>query len=510
MDREVGTRPTSISLRLKLSLWMVLIFLVVQLSLVLVFQLIQRRSISDFYDARIARRAALVYDEISPRGAGVTSDTLHRAAEHYTKHFFASWIFLDVYTVDGRRIASSQEDHPVIPPARWPVAPDTPGCRVIRDAAALFAGPPDTPLRSAACRIQPAGGDPYIAVFVRTDDDAQAMTQLLGRVILWTVPMGVLATACAAWAIAGLAVQPIRTIRQLARGLEPDRLSQTLPSTRAGGNEVDGLRQDLENTRLRLEAAFAVQERFMSNVSHELKTPIAVLMTEAQTLKLEGVSKEVRAYVASSVDELEKLGRMVDSFLLLTRVRHGRAKPPRAKLCYARDIMVESYEGCASMAAQYGVRLSIRVPDDPDTDAAVFGSDDLLRTVLDNLLRNAIRFSPRGETVSVEGRVDAEWLVITVRDRGPGIPPDVLPHIFDRFVQARDEQHRGRGHGLGLSIAMGITEMHGGTISASTPPEGGSEFCVRLPLVLQNADPSPADAPAGPAGPGALVRNGTV
>src|SRR5207248_616810 len=122
--------------------------------------------------------------------------------------------------------------------------------------------------------------------------------------------------------------------------------------------------------------------------------------------------KPVRSFVQSATDELEKLGRTVDSFLLLTRVRHGKARLPASELCHARDIMVDSYESCKPMAAQYGVRILLRLP---EADAPIMGNCDLLRTVLDNLIRNAIRFSPKGELVEVIGRTTPDRLTISVR-----------------------------------------------------------------------------------------------
>jgi two-component system OmpR family sensor kinase len=232
----------------------------------------------------------------------------------------------------------------------------------------------------------------------------------------------------------------------------------------------------------------------MSNVSHELKTPIAVMLAEAQTVRAAEAPQDVRAFLASTIDELEKLSRTVDSFLLLTRVRQGKGSLQNPFPCIARDILMDSYEGCASMAAQHGVRIDLHLPQDETADAAVVGNADLLRTVIDNLLRNAIRFSPRGDVVDVRARVDHDRLVVSVRDHGPGIPADLVPRVFDRFAQSREEERRGRGHGLGLEIALGITELHGGSISVENIPAdegGGCRFAVTLPLA---GSPSPASS----------------
>jgi signal transduction histidine kinase len=114
-------------------------------------------------------------------------------------------------------------------------------------------------------------------------------------------------------------------------------------------------------------------------------------------------------------------------------------------------------------------------------DTAVAGEPELLRTMLDNLVRNAIRFSPTDERVEVEASVVGDRVKIRVRDYGPGIPAAQLATIFDRFAQAPEEQRKGRGHGLGLAIALGIAELHGGSISAENCEDRGCTFVVELP-----------------------------
>ena len=107
-------------------------------------------------------------------------------------------------------------------------------------------------------------------------------------------------------------------------------------------------------------------------------------------------------------------------------------------------------------------------------------------------------FSPKGAVVEISSAVEDKRLIMRVRDVGPGIPDDLLPRIFDRFAQSTDEQRRGRGHGLGLEIAMGITEMHGGTITVVNRADGGCEFSVSLPVSTSDEgplDPSNARAP---------------
>lgn len=133
------------------------------------------------------------------------------------------------------------------------------------------------------------------------------------------------------------------------------------------------------------------------------------------------------------------------------------------------------------MALQHGVRLRLDLEEEP-LPLIVLGENELLRVMVDNLVRNAIRFSSKGQAIDIAVFRTTESSSICVRDEGPGIPTELLDTLFDRFTQAPAETARGRGHGLGLSIAQGIAELHGGRISVRNLPEAGAEFTVTLPL----------------------------
>jgi signal transduction histidine kinase len=212
-----------------------------------------------------------------------------------------------------------------------------------------------------------------------------------------------------------------------------------------------------------------------------MKTPIAVLVTEAQTLHLEDQSDEIVRFVRSVEEEMLKLGQLVDSFLVLTRVREERA-PSGVERLAVNDLVMDSLDDCQSLAMQYRVYLEPElIAEEALLDASVRGDPHLLRTMLNNLIRNAIRFSPECERVKIRAVCRAETVEISVRDRGSGIPEDLIDRIFDRFAQADGEKRRGRGHGLGLEIAQGIAELHDGFIEVRNCDDGGCAFTIRLP-----------------------------
>ncbi|MCA9291319.1 MAG: HAMP domain-containing histidine kinase, partial [Phycisphaerales bacterium] len=308
------------------------------------------------------------------------------------------------------------------------------------------------------------------------------MLALASRLVLVGLPIGLIAAAAAGWFIAGIAVSPLQSLNRFARELTPESLSQSV-TLDEGGAEVERLQSELNAARERIVSGFRGQERFLSNVSHELKTPIATILTEAQTLRgLDAASVEIREFVESAKTEMQRLGRIIDSFLLLTRVRGGRPVQVSSSLCLVNEFIMESVASCAGLAETYHVEMRPRLLDDWDgITLSVVGVADLLQAMLDNLIRNAIRFSPSGGRVEIAAEYDDERVRIDVCDDGPGIPEEIIDRIFDRFAQAQSEERRGRGHGLGLEIAQGIAEMHGGVIMAANRDEGGCCFTVMLP-----------------------------
>ena len=250
----------------------------------------------------------------------------------------------------------------------------------------------------------------------------------------------------------------------------------------------------------------------MSEVSHELKTPVSALLAEAQVLKrgaaplapmlvsgngssheAESAARAVEPYeqfVLRVEEEMRWLGKLVESFLMLARFGHGKQFIAEASV-YVNDVVLDAVEHSSLYARQHDVKLALVLydPGESRPEAVVRGDSGLLRVVADNLIRNAVQFSKRGDTVTVKVDVDAGqgaagpgMVVLTVKDQGPGVPQEYLTRIFDRFAQAPGKDNTRRGSGLGLTIAKGVTDLHGGTIEARNDPSGGCVFRLCLPL----------------------------
>lgn len=477
------------SLRFKFTVWGVATFVIIEATLALVFFLYQRRAIESGFNARLQSRATAASKRLARELPNVSPTRLQVILGEQTGAGVMEGIGLVIYDEQARPTAWTVDPPEAVLLVQKALASNRP---VFTQLALDPAHAPEPHVQVWRVAIVPAAGingRPCAVMMIAGDSYAQGQQQLLRRTVLWSIVLGLLAGVGLAWLLAGIAVAPLRALRQAVNKLAPDQLGAPMPSI-GRTREGEQLAEQLDGIRKRLEMAFATQERFMANVSHELKTPIATVLTECQTLAAEGASPAVRAFIRSIEEEMRRLGRLVESFLTLTRVRAGKSAV-RMRPCLLNELVMESMKNCWSMAREHGVSLNPMLLDETNVDLKVEGEPELLRTMIDNLVRNAIRFNPKGERVTISAERTNDAVEVIVRDCGPGIPPGEIERIFDRFTQGSDEARRGRGHGLGLEIARGIAELHGGTITAANHPQGGCVFRARLPIVQPGA-PKPA------------------
>lgn len=218
------------------------------------------------------------------------------------------------------------------------------------------------------------------------------------------------------------------------------------------------------------------QREFAADASHELRTPLTVI--RASVDDLERHRDQPVATVGSALDdirdEVDHMTSMVDDLLLLARSDSGALELERVAVDLG-DVASDGASSLAKVATERGVAVVV----DPEP-AEITGDPARLRQLVIILVDNAIRHSPNGARVSVQVRSDGPDATLVVDDQGPGIRPEDLPRVFDRFYRAAGAQ--GDGTGLGLAIAAWIVERHGGRIEATTRPEGGARFVARIPL----------------------------
>jgi two-component system OmpR family sensor kinase/two-component system sensor histidine kinase BaeS len=241
-----------------------------------------------------------------------------------------------------------------------------------------------------------------------------------------------------------------------------------------GPREVRALARGFNSMAARLEQHDEQRRELLADITHELRTPLSVVQGNLEGL-LDGVYPRDDAHLQMILDETRVLARLVEDLRTLALADSGALKLQREPV----DLAVLANEVAASFRAQAdasGVALSV----DAESELPLIDVDPArMREVLANLLSNALRHTPQGGAVRVAYGADkGERVALSVRDTGSGIPPDDLPHIFDRFYRTHDSG----GSGLGLAIAKNLVEAHGGDIRAESEPGRGATFVVALPL----------------------------
>jgi PAS domain S-box-containing protein len=295
---------------------------------------------------------------------------------------------------------------------------------------------------------------------------------------------------------------------RFADGQVVDLYGSAVPLRDPAGEPRGSIGAFVDVTRLKqAEAALREADRrkdeFLALLSHELRNPLAPILTAVELMKLRGdVATPFEREVITR--QAQHLVRLVDDLLDVSRVARGKVTLARAPLELA-TVVAKAVEAIGPLLEQRHHRLEVTVP---LRGLLVEGDEVRLTQVVNNLLTNAARYTPPGGRIEVIGERDGDQAVLRVRDNGVGIDPLLLPEVFEMFVQGPRGADRSQGGlGLGLSLVRTFTELHGGTVSASSAgPDQGSEFTVRLPAA-EITDQSSANGDRTPALPIAR-RNG--
>jgi heavy metal sensor kinase len=303
-----------------------------------------------------------------------------------------------------------------------------------------------------------------------------AMRQL--AVSLFAAGAGVLLFGLAGgWWMASRAIRPIEDISATAVKIAAGELSQRINAADTE-SELGRLAGVLNSTFTRLEAAFAHQARFTSDASHELRTPVSVIISQTQTaLARDRSGPEYREALEACQRAAQRMRKLTESLLELARLDAGQETIKRERFDLAR-VARESVELVRPLAAERGIEIHC------DLSAVECPGDaERIGQVVTNLLTNAIHFNrDRGE-VRVSARAESGTAVLTVADTGEGIPAEDIPHIFERFYRVDKSRSCIQGRtGLGLAICKAIVDAHSGSIEVSSRPGAGSIFKVKFPL----------------------------
>jgi heavy metal sensor kinase len=273
------------------------------------------------------------------------------------------------------------------------------------------------------------------------------------------------------------ALRPVDEITRTAEGITSRNLAERLPVAETG-DELERLAVALNGMIARLEEAFLQLHRFSADASHELRTPLTILHGELESMaQRDDIPAAVREGLGSTLEETERLSKIVENLLTISRLEAGEARVERKPLDLS-EITRSTTEQMRLLAEVKDISLALSVSD----PVLVEGDPSRLKQVVVNLLDNAIKYTPNGGSVEIATRNVNGCAVLEVRDTGLGVAPSDLPHVFERFY--RTDKARSRelgGSGLGLSIVKSIVVAHGGEVTVSSEDTAGTQFTVILP-----------------------------
>jgi heavy metal sensor kinase len=326
-----------------------------------------------------------------------------------------------------------------------------------------------------------SGGDSYS---VQLASNVTPIYGLLHR-FLWiaiaTIPIILLFAGIGGYWLSRRAMEPVYEITNAARRIGERNLSERLavPEPR---DELRQLSETLNDMLARLECAFNRITQFTADASHELRTPVAMIRTTAEhTLQRERTVPEYQQLVGQILIESETTTDLISKLLALARA-DGRPEESVREPIDLREIVAESAASFRVVAQRSHLQLDVYLSHEP---LIVQGDRNEIRKLVLTILDNAMKYTPAGGLVDVQLQNGDNNVLLTIKDSGPGISEEDLPHIFERFYRADRSRSRDTGGvGLGLSIAKSIADAHGAKIMVSSVDGRGSTFAVLFPHAL--------------------------
>jgi signal transduction histidine kinase len=322
-----------------------------------------------------------------------------------------------------------------------------------------------------------------VALIVKVGESLAIYDQTLDRIRLLlavVVVVAAIVVVVGSFAIASSALDPIARLTLAMGQIRSDRLSSRL-AWNDRNDELGRLAESFDAMLDRLEDGFARERQFISDASHELKTPLTVINANAQMLeRWADRDPAVRAESVQAIkDESSSLADMINGMLLLAKAESGD-DVPREPVAL-ESVVAEAIKLTLPRAEEK--RLALRFERSRSGAPVVLGNGNLLRQLFTNLIDNAIKFTEAGE-IDVTVTPDAANTIVAVSDTGVGIDEDSLERVFDRFFRTDASRNRAvPGTGLGLAIVRSIARIHGGRVSAERRPGGGTTFNVVLPTL---------------------------
>jgi two-component system, OmpR family, sensor kinase len=381
--------------------------------------------------------------------------------------------FVQIIDQDGDVVARSV----TLGTARLPTPPAL--LMDLRQGETVFATVADfgeEPIRMVSLPVM-VGESRYAVQVAMSLDDAHAVLRV-GRWLFLCMSIVILAgIGITGVVLARKALRPIDEIVTRTRRMGEVNLGERLPQP-GTGDEIARLVDTLNDMLGRLARSFEGQRRFTSDASHELRTPLARLRAELEVMvRRPRTAAEYQETLHSCLDEVTRLQRLVEELLKLARLDAGQ-EPEPAEAVVVNDLIDAVVAAVTPEAERRGIVIAVeRAP-----DVVVNVAPVAVEVGLANIVHNAVKFSPTGGVVRLTVAVTPGEAVVSICDNGPGVAPDELPRLFQRFYRGKAARSADvAGVGLGLAIARALVETQGGRISVEAAPLKGALFSVHLP-----------------------------
>ncbi len=351
----------------------------------------------------------------------------------------------------------------------------------------IFAVQPSTPRLTRQDITIMAEKHPEIEEIIQGAPDIEQLAKLGSKIreiqrrnftqnlLIITAPI-ILVSTIFAYLLSSYLVKPIEELAVKISHIQPWQLDQRLPHI-SNSDEIEILTQRFNNLMNRLENSFKLQDEFIQDASHELRTPISAILSNIQVLKSKR-DKDITDY-KSTLETIEVLSKQLaslsESLLFLNRRDIKDANVSKVNFS---ELIEEILEGLHIKIKENQTQIDL----DLDPKASIRGNEKMLARAMKNIIENAIKYSGNSGHVDIAVKPHKDGTEIRIRDDGPGIPEEDQQHIFKRFYRGKNGQDLGLGgNGLGLSISKKIIEDHNGSIELKSKPNKGTMFIIKFP-----------------------------
>ncbi len=323
-----------------------------------------------------------------------------------------------------------------------------------------------------------SGGQTFLIETGTSRAPIDRILRILLLTLLLPTPLILAAAAVGGYLLMNRPLRPVVELTHQAERIGAESISQRLPVIPTG-DELERLSIALNQMLARLEDALAHIHRFSGDVSHELRTPLTILRGELEHMvQIPSLDAEIADGVGSALEEIDRMSKIVENLLAISRLDCGDAGIERARVDL-QALACSTAEQMRVLAEDKGVAVVCKC----SPPVEVLGDPTRLKQVVVNLLDNAIKYTEAGGSVEIATASEADHAVLQVADQGIGVPAAALPHVFERFYRADKARSRSSGGaGLGLSIVKAICSAHGGSASIASREGNGTVVTIEIPL----------------------------